>query len=435
MMRTRFSGWWIATALALATTNAECAAPDAATPRRFEPTGAYRLEHADGRTWVVTPDGEATFILGVNHTQNFLKRPGRTKPLSDEATRRRSNRIVTDLTRWGFTALGYGAPREAQAALPYFEQMNTSGCSRWRSKAQFKYEDVFDPVYERGVTRLVRAVCNRAKKSTNLIGYFWTANPEWGPALARRRRGTDWVSTLRTLPPGAPGHVAYVHFLEERYGEDSAAFEAAYGLPIGDGLSSVDFSTLDPDRETVAADDLVFLGRIAARYYSIIGRETRAADPDHLIFGERYAMRDLPDVVVEAALPHIDVLSVQPMTIGFESSEFERLHELSGKPMLVSDHSVAYPTAEHSNTLWEDVEDAAAVGREYGTFLDTAFARPFFIGLLRCEYSDHVTGDLLRQGMVDLDGEPRTAITDAMKAAHARALELTVATDDDETGR
>ncbi|MFG0318724.1 MAG: hypothetical protein ACF8XB_15730, partial [Planctomycetota bacterium JB042] len=249
-------------------------------------------------------------------------------------------------------------------------------------------------------------------------GYFWTANPEWTPALARRRRGTDWVTTVRTLPPDAPGRKAYVRFLEERYGEDASRFREAYGLDARDGFAAIDYGTLDPERPAVAADDLDFLGRIAERYYGVIGPLTRELAPGRLILGERYALRDLPRPVLEAALPHIDVLSLQQIAIDFEAEAIDALHETTGKPVLIADHGVAYPTEEHPLTVWEDVEDAAAVGRAYRRFLDDAFARSYFVGYLRCQYVDRPAGNRLRQGVLRADGTPRAEIAAAMRAAN-----------------
>jgi hypothetical protein len=54
------------------------------------------------------------------------------------------------------------------------------------------------------------------------------------------------------------------------------------------------------------------ISEIADAYYRVAAEAIRRHDPDHLILGDRYGMRaGVPDQVLDAAAPHVGVLSVQ----------------------------------------------------------------------------------------------------------------------------
>ena len=396
-----------------------------------EPRG-YRIDRAGERHSLVTPAGEKLFLLGLNHVgESAPREPAARAAFLAEAIRR--------MREWGFNNLGYGTPEEAREALPFLAQIQLTQSSHYQEAAQFTYLDVFDREFQRTTRETIRKYCAATAGHSNLIGYYWSDTPRWDLAQARRLRGDDWVSAIRRLPATSAGKRAYVEFLRERYGNNPAGYAAAYGHAIAsfDDLLIFDFREFDRSHPTGLADDELFLGRIARELYQVIGGAFREFAPGRLIFGERYKLYDHPDVVLREAAKWIDVLSIQPgPEVGprpgpgrdetaFDGATFDRLHEVSGKPILVCDHQVSFRTPAHPVTLWHQAPDPIAANALVETFLLAAAAKPYVIGYQRCQYVDSFRadrGNMLKQGLVAMDGTPHPSVTANLAALHAAAL-------------
>jgi hypothetical protein len=398
-----------------------------------EPRG-FRIGRASDRISIVTPAGEELFLIGLNHVgESAPREPAGRAAFLTEATRR--------MREWGFNNLGYGTPDEARDALPFLAQLQLTQGSHFQDAAQFTYLDVFDPEFQRTTRETIRSYCATTSGHPNLIGYYWSDTPRWDIDLARRLRGDDWVSAIRRMPATSAGKRAYVDFLRERHGNNPGRYTSAYGHAIAsfDDLRIFDFREFDRANPTGRADDELFLGRIARELYQVIGGAFREFAPGRLIFGERYKLYDHPDVVLREAAKWIDVLSIQPgPEVGprpgpgrdetvFDAATFDRLHEVSGKPILVCDHQVSFRTPAHPVTLWHQAPDPIAANALVETFLLAAAAKPYVIGYQRCQYVDSFRadrGNMLKQGLVAADGTPHPGVTEHLAAMHAAALKV-----------
>lgn len=393
---------------------------------------AFRIDRAGERFSVVTPAGDKLFLLGLNHVgESAPPEPAARAAFLAEATSR--------MRAWGFNNLGYGTTDEAREALPFLAQIQLTQSSHYQEAAQFTYLDVFDPEFQRTTRETIRNYCAATAGHPKLIGYYWSDTPRWDLALARRLRGDDWVSAIRRLPGTSAGKRAYVEFLRERYGNHPARYAAAYGHAIAsfDDLLVFDFREFDRTHPAGLADDELFLGRIARELYQVIGGAFREFAPGRLIFGERYKLYDHPDVVLREAAKWIDVLSIQPgPEVGprpgpgrdetvFDGATFDRLHQLTGKPILICDHQVSFRTPGHPVTLWHQAANSGAASALVESFLLAAAAKPYVIGYQRCQYVDSFRadrGNMLKQGLVAIDGTPHPGVTANLAALHAAAL-------------
>ncbi|MEC7280874.1 MAG: hypothetical protein VXU50_02315, partial [Verrucomicrobiota bacterium] len=256
--------------------------------------GRFQLGKVNGRDCLIDPDGKPFLSLGVNHIQNVFQGEGAL--LGDH--RQACEDILKRLTYWGYNTGGYGTPEPLCRMLPSFAPMYLTKNANYMSDEQFEYCDVFDPVVQQKMCEVIQYEIGKQAGNSTLIGYYWTDTPQWDLERARKKRGTDWVSTIRELPAGAPGKVRYEQFLADGGHSDEA-----------------------------------FLRLIARELYMVIGEETRRLAPDVLIFGERYLAHDHPDCVIEEALPYIDVLSIQPGGVQFEAVYFDLMHEKFKKPI------------------------------------------------------------------------------------------------------
>jgi len=413
-------------------------------PVRFKATGFFRLATTDGRDHLVTPDGRAYVALGVNHLSSAIqqdKSGSGTKRGSADWEAYWEQTLRARFADWNFTSLGYGAPSALRSKAPWFGTITVSPIEKHRSEPKvtsrdgYEFPDVFDPAWEAAIQQTFAREVAHLRDDPMLIGWLWTDTPTWDLLRTRALRGTDWVSVLRTLPAGRPGREAYAAFLETRYANRRADLNSLYGLSLGSfaALRDADLSHVAVGRHVVQEDDEAFLGVIARRYYEVVGKAQRQADPNHLVFGDRFLAGDHPEKVLQAVKPWCDAVAVQPgdrysplypPSTEFPNAEIEMLRAVTGKPVLICDHAISFPTAAHSLTIFEQMPDEASAAKAAKDFLAAAFAKPWMLGYLRCQYIDRPAGfgRGLRQGLVQADGTPRETIVRVYREAFGEVL-------------
>lgn len=390
-------------------------------------TGAFHLEKINGRHCLVTPDGHGFLSLGVNHISAIAHKSDVdlfTEKYNRDWTRI-SDAARDNLRRWEYNTAGYGSPQPLRRTMPCMADSFLEKNSNYLPDSKFFYPDVFDPQVQQEAKNKLRYMCGQEKGNPNLIGYYWTDTPQWNLKRSRKKRGTDWVSAIRSLPAGAPGKKRYVEFLTDRHKD---RLPEGYHLQAGsaDELLNETFQNVDWDDPLVAADDKAFLRIIAREHYRVIGEETRRLHPGALIFGERYLKGDHPDEVLEEALSYIDVLAIQPGGDKFDSEFFDRLHEKTGMPILICDHQCSFATADYPKTMWKQLESEDAVGKAYAQYLRDAIEKPYIIGYHRCQYIDRFEKHpgVLKQGILRQDESPYEAMLKYIADANTEAIQL-----------
>ena len=273
-----------------------------------------------------------------------------------------------------------------------------------------------------------KRIAGETRNDPMLVGYFWTDTPTWDLHKTRALRGTDWVTAIRCLPAGSPGRDTYASFLAKRYPDRLAELNSIYGLSLSSmrELATVSLENIAIGRHRVHDDDEAFLALIAERFYNVVGSAQRGADPNHLVFGDRYLAGDAPSSVLKAAKPWIDAVAVQPgdrysplfpASTTFPADEIEKLHRVTGKPVIICDHAISFPTRTQPRTIFEQMPDENSAAKATTEFLRESFARPFVIGYLRCQYIDRPArfGRGLRQGLLRPDGRPRLPLIRAYR--------------------
>ncbi|MEO0963980.1 MAG: beta-agarase [Planctomycetota bacterium] len=302
---------------------------------------AIGLEEIDGRTWLIDPTGRPFFAHGVTH----VGQGGHTEDVHDIA------QACKDL---GFNAYGYGCPPELRSDMPYVDGRNgIVPMSIYRtSNNSFRYVDVFDPAEQARMTGIIRQMCQSNQGNPNLIGYYWTDLGAWN---LENPTGTNWVEFIRSLPEDAPGQQAYRDFLETWQGDDDEARDRA------------------------------FLRLIAREYFRTLGEANREYDPDRLIFGDRFTFQMAVPEVLEEIVPYVDAIAIQPQfNPGFPERQYDRIHELTGKPIVICDFAIRFQEEGKNIRGWRPQETDRLAGQRYAEYVREAFAKPYIIGMFWC---------------------------------------------------
>lgn len=453
MSRTSIYPAWLvafATAFGLACTAASTLAdvPSVRPVDRFggalgairQATGHFRLEESGDRWWLVTPEGHPMMLFGVNHLSEMKN----LKAIASTALGQRFGQdwprvfaaVEEQIRGWGFNSAGFQAPPELRGTMPYILSTKFVDASFWQE--QLVYVDVFAPAFAADAEIKARAAAAEMKANPMAIAWTWTDSTSWDIKFTRRTRGTDYVSFMRELPAVAPGRQRYIAFLRERHGADLARLNAAYGAAFP-SFETVGGAALDRDRAAVLADDREFLRLIARRYYEAIATPFRREHPTGLLLGDRFHFRDHPDEVLEEAAKFIDVLAIQPgdhffpspakLTrpdeTWFDSTEFDRLHRLTGKPVIIADHQCGFFDPQTPKTGgWFQYATAEEAAASYDRFVRDAFARPYLIGYFRCQYLTIYKEQLKRykQGLLRPDGVPFEAYVTAVAKTNREVM-------------
>ena len=315
--------------------------------RGAQPAASIRLQSIDGRTWLVDPSGKPFFAHGVTHLN---ARHGEDVRAIAKACR-----------ELGFNAYGYGCPEPLKSDLPYLEGRQFVPMSTYSvSGGRFGYVDIFDPAVQAALRDGVKRMCFMNRKNPNLIGYCWTDLGAWPLTNTTRR---NWVGFIRSLPADTPGRKAWEAFLKDWQGDD------------------------------IKKRDLAFLTRIAREYFRVLGEANRRFDPDHLVFGDRFAFNTVVPEVLKEMLPWVDAIAIQPpYNPGFPKAKFDEIHQLTGKPILLCDFAIRFKDGDKDIRGWKPQETPGLAGRRYAEYVRAAAATPYILGSFWCNPIDSAPG-------------------------------------------
>ncbi|MBK7928430.1 MAG: agarase [Bryobacterales bacterium] len=268
----------------------------------------FRVTRHAGRWWFLDPSGKHTFSLGLNHLDPATLRYGPDGGLwhsrySNNMERWLRDKVRPDLLRWGFNCLGWnqevivrGPTNHSHSrpftfdeyqwlGLPYCHLLPFTEFHQW--EAQTRHPDLFATEFEDWCDHVAREHCVPFARDPKLIGYFYVDCPTW----VHTRPENEWKGPL-----------------------------------------------FDPARLTTEAGRKE-LTALATRYYKVTHDAIRRYDRNHLILGDRYeAAAALPEEVVLAARPYIDVLSFQQFGAPAKvRADFDKWRGVVDLPILLAD--------------------------------------------------------------------------------------------------
>ena len=347
-----------------------------------EEQSAIGLAEIEGRTWLVTPEGKPFFAHGITHVSNRSLR----------ADYNAVSRVCKDL---GFNAYGYGCPTPLKSDMPYLEGRNYVPISTYVGR-RLRFIDIFGPREQQRLAAQVEQCCLQNRDNPNLIGYYWTDLSAWP---LKNSVGKNWVDFIRGLPADAPGHKAYAEFLKTWQGDDAKA------------------------------RDLAFLRIIAREYFRVMGEANRKHDPDHLIFGDRFAFNTLVPEVLEELVPWVDAIAIQPpFQAGFPKAKYDEIHELTGKPILICDFAIRFKDGDKS--IRGQLQDNARIaGKCYVEYIRAALKTPYIVGAFWCNPVDSTPafnrGGGLKQGLFGDGLTPRPGLSEEVIELNRHIAQVT----------
>jgi agarase len=426
--------------------------------------GFFRVEQRDGRWWLIDPDGQPFLSKGVCHITfagDAIQNTGRS-PYREAVTAKYGGpekwreAAAGRLLEWGFNSLGAWSDEQLStlvvegrrlANAPIvdfgegFVEFSGKGAQAW---LQGIFPDVFDPRFAAFCQRRARERCAPRKNDRTILGWFTDNELRWGPDW----RGNDELLTMfLNLPAGAPGRKAAIQLLREQH-SDVARFNAVWKTNLtswdeleraGKVLAPVTRKALyaqndgeerqaneaDPNRAAFVADCEVFAARLAERYFRITREALRAADPNHLNFGCRFAY--VPPVPVRAsASRYLDVLSFNCYQV--DPTSIVRQYAALGRPLIIGEFTFRGEDVGLPNTRGAGPKVATQADRasSFERYVRLALNEPAVVGYHWFQHSDQpkegrFDGENSNYGVVNLGDETYVELTRKMTEVNRSA--------------
>lgn len=278
--------------------------------------GFFRPVEVDGRWWVVDPEGKPFFIVGTDHIRygghwceklgyapygrNMKEMfPNEADWAADTAQR---------LKDWGFNMLPAGhSPSMRGRGMPYilFASFGSSFARReWLCEPinWTGFPDVFSPFWEQHCRLVAERLVQGSRRDPWLFGSFLDNELEW-----YGKKGS-LVDEVFQRGPEVAGKQALYSWLVDKY-HGLANVNRALGTNYADRKDFLATTTVPKPSDALDEVRDGFLEVIAERYFGGASRALKAADPEHLNLGCRFAGRT-PEAVLATAGKYCDIFTI-----------------------------------------------------------------------------------------------------------------------------
>jgi len=391
--------------------------------------GFFRLNRENGIWWFLTPEGEKFISVGINHIEPVLICSDNNKDLFMEkyggdlcgpegwpnykgsAIKQWISDSLNLIQQWGFNTLGLHNPFP-QSNLPFVTKFAPIKIDGW-SGIKREYMDPFDNKTEQFIDKFAQDWCAQRKDNKLILGIALSDMPRWRSSPEEIH---EWVQFCMELPAEAPGKQKWVEILRQNYPDVSAA-ASAYGIAASSWNDFLSRTSWPPSSQPkkVFEDVQDFLPLIADNWYRILVSSLRKHDPNHLIFGDKFAGKlDLPEWLDPIIKKHFDITYIQ--WYAYADKQIPRLKKLfatTGKPILMGDSSFACPNQNIPRPKGVHVSSQREVGNAYYQYMQSAMAEPYIVGWHYCGFIEG-SPDLkkfhpyfsIQNGFLKPDGKP-----------------------------
>lgn len=285
-------------------------------PRIAEPTGYFRAVEVDGRWWLADPEGRAYFAVGTDHCrfdghwcEALGYAPyGRNMRAQYDSVEAWAAETAERLDAWGFNTVAAGhGPEMRHRGLTHL--LFASFGSRFAARDYLcepihwtGFPNVFSPDWPRFCRLLARQMARESRDDPWCLGTFLDNELEW--------YGKDGhlVNEAFRRGPDHEAKQALLAWLIDRYG-DLDGINRALGTAYRSAPDFLAATELPPASDALTNVRDGFLRVIAERYFRVAYEAMREADPDHLVWGARFAGQ-APVGILDIAGRYTDVFTI-----------------------------------------------------------------------------------------------------------------------------
>lgn len=423
-------------------------------------TGLFHVEQKQEKWWLVDPDGNAFFHLGVcgfapNDDYTYVRgREGIYQWLpkldGEFATAFREGNpdhfsfylanvirkfgaaydydthaalMIERLRKWGFNSIGAFSPMPPTAHVKAdFPHVAHLPVNEWEGVPRIPgAHEVWDPFDAATSAKIAENIAREVPKRASdplLIGYFIVNEPRY--------------DELPRVIPSLDGKHAckreFVAALKKKY-RTIDAFNSAWRAGVGsfDDLAGSGLAVTTDEAKT---DVKSFVGEFLEAYFDHIEKLFHRHDANHLLLGSRLQPVTIEDEQLCRIMGrHVDVVSYNYYTFGIDAAALKRYHEWTGgKPMMLSEFFWASP--KDSGLIGgREVRSQRERGLAYRNYVEQSAALGFIIGIEWFTLVDQATtgrwfsqynGESYNTGLISVADRPwKDMLAEMMKTNHA----------------
>ena len=382
-----------------------------------EPTGFFRVLQQNGYWWLISPDGNPCFYVGLasvpSHTSPLTPVTGRESTFAWLPSQEAPWDRVWEHDSWGtgedadYVALrGANLMRKyqydpawwepaADRAVQRMASFGFSGGSKWDapdgmtcspvlSRANTPnlvgHPDVFDPAVCQALYANLLVQMSPYVTDPSIIG--WAVGNERSEFIFGEE-----ITRILKMEATVPAKRAFCD-----YALDSIYHGSLVALNVAWGTFAVTREHLYSLSPSPPEEDVESLRRYYAdRYYALIYDTLKAIDPNHLVFSP-YLCPICPDRWVDWVIvaDHCDVLAYDHYAYNYYDDNLEWLERTLNKPMFLGEFSFPswYAGTRGFGRYRVFTQDDADAGAKYAQWIAEAAADPYCVGVSYFEYRD-----------------------------------------------
>jgi hypothetical protein len=424
----------MATGVGGADHDGSAAKPPGIVPAHGKATGFFHVEQLGGVWWLIDPDGRPFFSKGVN----FVSFAADYSPALHHSPYQRAAEakyggagkwaaaIAARLHQLGFNTVGpWSSPEMLRQGMPYaiVARLTEGSGADWQKG---KVADVFAPAFEASVRKRAQKICAPQARDPLLVGYFTDNEMRWGRDW---RAKTTLLEEFMTMAPSSPGRQAAVRVLRAKYGTVEA-FNRAWATKLRSLDDLAEIKALPMTNEAARQSEQAFQREYARTYFKIAHDAIRAADPNHLILGCRFAGYAPADVAAMLG-QFADVASINTYVPTAPLKRLQSLAESTRLPVLVSEFSFTaadsgLPNKNSGSTPLKTQNERAL---HYEAFVRALAKAPYVVGFHWFQWADQPAsgrpdGSSSNFGIVNVKDEPWPALAASMERVNSTLEEL-----------
>jgi hypothetical protein len=390
---------------------------------------AFSLTKSHGAHWLRSPSGTPFFSLGICcvdqgvPTNKFDSRnPAYVASRFYESPPQWAEATCQRLGQWSFTTIGAWsdyellrtAPSKLPALTPILHVGSTAGAPWW---------DMWSDKVVAEMDRVARKLILPLRDDPRLLGYYTDNEMGWWNAIL--------IKMTMEQSPASGQRQRLLTLLRQEYGHDWDRFQNDFDA---DGASS--FADLSAGGRIYLRGGgngirvaRKFMGILADRYYSLVHGMIRKYDQRALILGDRYQSFFYPEVA-RASRKWVDIassnLNAHWNDGSFLRSYLQTLHELTGRPLLVSEiymSSMENGSGNLNNSAnFPVVSTQEERARACANSLRQLAGIPYVVGIDWFQYYDEpplgrYDGENFNMGLVDVTNRPYDQLLCAIRAS------------------
>ncbi len=266
--------------------------------RRGSDGFVHVAQNLAGQWWLVDAAGEPFWCKAV-HGARAAAVPGDAAIARDSAVRLRT---------WGFDAVGVGGDGTGwEDGFAFLASADFCSAATVLTGPGLRLPDVFDPRWPDLARQHAAKMCTPLAENKKIVGWASDDGAAWAQPAAEGRPSLLQLC-LSLEPSFAAYHAAWEFALAAHAGRlDALARNWGVKLANKEVVREMTRAELGIATRGYLRDEARWTREFARRYFTTTAAAIRAADPNHLVLGCRFAGQVGAQVLAECVYPAVDV--------------------------------------------------------------------------------------------------------------------------------